>query len=93
MLLNLILLRRSAGRLGVLAGVAVLAALGQQPRAGQDAEKKIVEQFFPKELLDEAARLASRPGGHSSKDVIFMAADLNAAGRKDFLVAVYNVYA
>jgi len=81
--------------MGAAFALSARVALCQRPAQlasdSQAAERGIVEQFYPMEMLAEDARVAAERGGRSSKGVAFVAADLDGTGNKDYLVAVYGV--
>ena len=74
--------------------VSLGAALGQsapdRPTSGQEAkDRAIVEQFWPRQLLNDDAADVAEHGPPSTARFVFVAADLNGTGRKEFLVALY----
>ena len=71
-------------RLALLFGVA-LSAMAQPI-----SDAALVEQFFPQSLVEESAADFARGGPEPSRFSDFVAADLNATGVPEFLVAAYT---
>src|SRR6516164_7173193 len=70
--------------------LAFLFCVALSATAQPASDAALVEQFFPQSLVDESAADFAGGGPEPSRFSDFVAADLNATGVPEFLVAAYT---